>query len=103
TAAGGGAVALADVAEREVAVVLRIVLPGREQRAELEAVPDRGFVPDRVIHAPVELGTVVAAGVAHDGIVIAEGAGERIHRRGGQFVRRLGFAGLDRAPRAFEA
>src|ERR1700681_3830480 len=55
-----------------------------------------------MVHAPIELGPVVSAGIAHDRIVIAERAGERINRRGGFLVGRIGFAGFDRAPRALK-
>src|SRR2546425_13319511 len=39
----------------EIAVVTGVILAGREHRAELQAVPDRRFVPDRVRGAPIEL------------------------------------------------
>src|SRR6202048_74100 len=82
-AAGRRAVALKCVAVCKVAVVLGIVLAWRDQRTELEATEDRRFVPDRVVHAPIKLGPVVAAGIAHDRIIIAVGSRERIHRSGG--------------------
>ena len=70
-------------------------------KENLEAIPDWGFVPDRVVHAPIELSTIVTAGVAHDGVVITEGTGERIHCGGRQLVWRLGFTCLDRTPWPF--
>src|ERR1700730_416998 len=101
-ATGRRAVALKHVAVGIVAVILGKVLAWREQRAELEAIPDRRFVPDRVVHAPIELGPVVAAGIAHDRVIVAERPGERIHRGGCFLVRRVGLAGLDRAPRPLQ-
>src|SRR6202043_2079634 len=89
-AAGTGAVALELIAIGVVAVVRRIVLPGRDQGAELEAAQDRRFVPDRMVHAPIELGAVVAAGVAHDRIVVGDGVGERVERRRRFLVGRVG-------------
>src|SRR4029077_7750173 len=77
-AAGTGAVALEQIAIGVIAVVGRVVLPGRGHGAELEAFPDRRFVPDRMVHAPIELGAVVAAGIADDRIVVGDGVGERI-------------------------
>src|ERR1017187_1082156 len=97
-AAGRRAVALECVAVSIVAVVLRIVLTRRGQRTELEAIEDRRLIPNRVVHAPIELGPIVAAGVAHDRIIISEGPRERIHGIGRFLVRRNGFTGLDRAP-----
>ena len=48
--------------------------------------------------APVEFGAQIAAGVAHDRIIVAKGCGERIELRGRFLVRRVGLAGLDGAP-----
>src|SRR4029077_3743809 len=97
------AVTLEEVAVRIIAVVLRIVLAWRDQRTKLETIEDRRFIPNRMVHPPIELGPVVAAGIAHDGIIVAERPRERIHRGGGLLVRRIALAGLDRAPRAFHA
>src|SRR6202043_1681212 len=80
-AARTGAVALEQIAIGVIAVVRRVVLPGRDHGAELEALPDRRFVPDRMVHAPIELGAVVAAGIAADRFVVGDGVGERIERR----------------------
>src|ERR1700736_6734442 len=77
-AASCGTVTLKCIAVCKVAIVLGIVLARREQRAELQAIPDRRLVPDRVVHAPIEFGPVVAPGVAHDRIVIPERSRERI-------------------------
>src|SRR5260370_37222709 len=63
-AAGRRAVALKCVAVRIVAVILGVVLAGRDQRTELEAIENRRFVPDRMVHAPIELSPVVSAGIA---------------------------------------
>src|SRR6185312_6852575 len=91
-------VTLESIAKGIVAVVPGVVLAGRNQRAELEAVEDRRFIPDSVLHSPIELGAVVSTGVAHDRIVVAERSRERIHRRRALLVRRVRFAGLECAP-----
>src|SRR3984957_9278821 len=77
-AAGAGAVTVEQIAIGVVAVVRRVVLPGRDHGAELETLPDRRFVPDRMVHAPIELGAVVAAGIAPQRIVIGHRVGERV-------------------------
>src|SRR5260370_39459469 len=48
----------------------------------------------------MEFGRVVAAGVPHDRVVVAERRGKWIEHRRRLFVRRVALAGLDRAPRA---
>src|SRR5262249_11285311 len=53
-------------------------------------------------HAPIELGAIVAAGIAHDGIIVGNGSRERIERGRGSFVRRIALAGLERAPRSLQ-
>src|SRR5258707_2709710 len=100
TAAGRCAVTLEIVAVGIVAVVLSVVLAWRDQCTELETLEDRRLVPDGVVHAPIELGPVVSAGIAHDRIVIPKGSRERIHRGCGFLVRRVALASLDRAPRS---
>jgi hypothetical protein len=50
-----------------------VFCPGRRHGAGLEAVPDRRFIPDRVRRAPIEFGAQIAAGVAHDPVVVAKG------------------------------
>ncbi len=54
-------------------------------------------------HAPIELGAQVAAGVAHDRIVVAERRREWIEFRRRALVRRVRLAGLDAAPGRFQA
>src|SRR5258708_38268101 len=97
-AARGRPITLKIIAIGKVAVVLGVVLAWRDQRAELEAVEDRRLIPNRVGHAPIKLGAVITAGIAHDRIVIAESSGERIHGGRGFLVRRAGFTRLDRPP-----
>src|ERR1700687_2683271 len=86
---------LKKIAIGKIAVVLGEVLAWRDQRAELEAIEDRRFIPNRVSYPEIELGAVVSARVAHDRIIIAKGSRERIHRGRGFLVRRIGLAGLD--------
>src|SRR5204863_6317017 len=79
------------------------VLARREQRIDPEAAYVWRFIPRGVRQPRVELRAIVAAGVAHDAVVVADGGGERIHPRGGQLVRCVGFADLERAPASCQA
>src|SRR5205823_14139001 len=66
------------------------VLARREQRIDPEATHAWRFIPRGVREPRVELRAIVAAGVAHDAVVVADGGGERIHPRGGQLVGCVG-------------
>src|SRR5262249_37162438 len=55
-----------------------------------------------MVHAPIELGAIVAAGISHDRIVVGDGPRERIPGVGGPLVRRIALAGLERAPRRLQ-
>src|SRR5260221_88407 len=57
----------------------------------------------RVIRSTMKFSAVVAAGVAHDAVVVADAGRERVHARGRQLVGRIGLAQLERAPVAGEA
>src|SRR5205807_2817775 len=79
------------------------VLAGRVQRIDPEAAHAWRFIPRSMRQPRVELRAIVAAGVAHDAVVVADGGGERIHPRGGQLVGCVGFTYLERAPAPCQA
>src|SRR2546430_15516076 len=79
------------------------VLAGREQRIDPEAADAWRFIPRGVRESGVELRAIVAAGVAHDAVVVADAGSKRVHPRGGPLVGRVGFADLERAPASCQA
>jgi len=65
------------LAARDMELSLDRFCPGELKRIDAEAAHIRRFVPRCMRKPGVELGAVIAAGVAHDAVVVADGGGER--------------------------
>ena len=91
------------LADRVANVVIESVLPGRPDRVHAKAQDLGRLVPDGVGQAGVELGPVVASGIAHDAVVVAWRIGEEVEVRRHRLVRRVVLAQLQGSERRADA